>query len=420
MKAVLLTILILSCASLAWAGGPAKAPANPEAAWTNWPWKDANFFPITVWLQSPKNAQKFKDMGINLYVGIFSGPKYEDLEAYEKAGMPVICSQTEGALKYAKEKPGGVIVAWMHGDEPDNAQAIAHWKSIEDLKAAWPESTKKTLAEWGTYGPPIPPKTIVADYEKIKKNDPTRPVMLNLGQGVAYDRYGGRGYRSGKTEDYPEYMRGCDIASFDIYPVVHNKPEIKGNLWFVPLGVERLLKWGDGKKIVWNCIECTPISSDTAIASPQQIKTEVWMSLIAGSQGIIYFVHEFKPKFIEAGVLSHPEQAKAIAEVNKQITSLAPVLNSPTIAGGVTVKSSDEKAPVAAVMKQLGGATYVFAVAMRDQECAASFQFAKVVGGDTKAEVPDEGRTIPVKGGAFQDKFKGYEVHLYKVPAPGK
>jgi hypothetical protein len=141
------------------------------------------------------------------------------------------------------------------------------------------------------------------------------------------------------------------------------------------------------------------------------------MSLIAGSQGLIYFVHEWKPDFSEPGVLRHPEQVTAITEVNKQITALAPVLNSPTIAGGVTVRSSDDKAPVAVMMKQLGGVTYVFAVAMRDQECTATFRFAKAAGGDAKAEVLDEGRTVEVKGGAFEDKFKGYEVHLYKIPA---
>jgi hypothetical protein len=414
MKTFILLSLILALASSAWAADPA-APANPYASYANWPWKDANFFPITVWLQDPKNADAYKAAGVNLFVGIFTGPKAEDLAAFEKAGMHVICDQNEAALKYVQSKPNGAIVGWMHGDEPDNAQDIKGWKSIEDIKAAWPESTPKTLKEWGEYGPPIPARTIVADYERVKKLDPTRPVMLNLGQGVAYDHYNGRGYRSGKLEDYPQYIKGCDIVSFDIYPVTHDTKEIKGNLWFVAQGVDRLVKWGEGKKIVWNCIECTQGGKPPAIASPSQIKTEVWMSLIHGSNGLIYFCHEFEPKFIEAGLLSHPAQLKAVSEVNHQILSLAPVLNSPTVPGLLTVKSSDEKVPVSVMVKQLGGATYVFAVAMRDGETTASFQFSKVAGGDATAEVIDEGRTIPVKGGAFEDKFKGYEVHIYKV-----
>ena len=43
-------------------------------------------------------------------------------------------------------------------------------------------------------------------------------MLLNLGQGVAFDNYIGRGVRRNHPEDYPEYVKGCDIASFDIYP----------------------------------------------------------------------------------------------------------------------------------------------------------------------------------------------------------
>src|SRR5947207_10663119 len=59
------------------------------------------------------------------------------------------------------------------------------------------------------YGPPVSPATVVADYERIKRADPSRPVLLNLGQGVAWDQYIGRGTRRNHPEDYPEYLKGC-------------------------------------------------------------------------------------------------------------------------------------------------------------------------------------------------------------------
>jgi hypothetical protein len=412
MKFVTLSILVLLCAAPAFAQGEAGKAANPYAGYANWPMKDANFFPIAVWMQSARKADQYKAAGVNLYVAVSDRMDAKGFADFEKAVMHIICSQNPTALQYAKDHPNGVIAGWMHGDEPDNAQDIKNWKSIEDIKAAWPESTKATLKDWGQYGPPIPPKTIVADYEQIKKNDPTRPVMLNLGVGVADETYVGRGYRARKLDDYPEYVKGCDIVSFDIYPVV-SKGAVKGNLWYVPQGVDRLVKWGEGKKAVWDCIECTHISAPPAIASGDQIKTEVWMSLIHGSRGLIYFCHEFKPAFIEAGMLAHPEQLKAVTEVNHQILALAPVLNSPTIEGGAEVKSSDEKCPVSVMVRKFDGSTYVFAVAMRDAETTASFKLK--AGGDATAEVIDEGRTVPVKGGAFEDKFKGYGVHLYKI-----
>jgi hypothetical protein len=173
------------------------------------------------------------------------------------------------------------------------------------------------------------------------------------------------------------------------------------------------VQWSEGRKVVWNCIECTHIGHPPAIASPAQIRTEVWMSLIHGSRGLIYFVHEFNPRFIEAGLLAHEQQAQAVAAVNRQIGSLAAVLNALTVDHGVEVQSSNDQTPVAVMVKDAGGARYVFAVAMREQETTATFTLPGRTGG--QIEVLDENRTLPVKDGQFQDRFEGFEVHLYKV-----
>src|SRR5205085_3957803 len=140
--------------------------------------------------QSTRNAERYKAIGINTYVALYRGPTDEQLAALEKAGMYAVVHQNERSLKYRDSK---VIVAWMHGDEPDNAQPV------------------RGPQRWG---PPVPPEKIVADYERIKATDPTRPVLLNLGQGVAWDNWRGRGVRSRHPEDYPQYLKGCDIASF--------------------------------------------------------------------------------------------------------------------------------------------------------------------------------------------------------------
>src|SRR4029450_2313756 len=152
------------------------------------------------------------------------------------------------------------------------------------------------------YGPPILPEVIVRSYQTMKKADRSRPVLLNLGQVVAWDNYIGRGVRRNHPEDYPEYVQGCDIASFDIYPVVHERPEGSGKLWFVAPGVERLIKWS-GERVVWNCLECTRISNLERKPAPHQVRCEAWMSLIHGSRGLIYFLHQFKPVFREDALL---------------------------------------------------------------------------------------------------------------------
>jgi hypothetical protein len=351
---------------------------------------DPAFFPISVWLQDPANAERFKAAGINCYVGLWQGPTEEQLTALARAGMPVICEQNETGLKH-KDDP--VIAGWMHGDEPDNAQSLGEGKG---------------------YGPPVPAAEIVISYRAIRKADPSRPVLLNLGQGVAWDNWYGRGVRTNHPEDYPPYLEGCDIASFDIYPAVHDSPEVAGNLWYVGKGVERLKKWTGGRKIVWNCIEASRIDNEKTKPTARQIEAEVWMALIHGSRGLIYFVHQFKPKFIEASLLEDPELLPAVTAVNGRIRELAPVLNGPTVEGAGDVMPEPSVVPIAVMAKRHGGALYVFAVAMRDSPVEGSFQLKRVSVSAT-AEVLGEGRTVEVVAGRFQDRFDGYGVHIYRI-----
>src|SRR4051812_43509763 len=114
-------------------------------------------FPIAVWLQAPKNVERFKAIGINTYVGLWEGPTEAQLAELKQAGMNVICAQNEVGLKHLADK---TIVGWMHGDEPDNAQPVLG------------------ISRWGS---PIPAEKVVADYKRIKANDPSRPVLLNVG-----------------------------------------------------------------------------------------------------------------------------------------------------------------------------------------------------------------------------------------------
>jgi hypothetical protein len=248
----------------------------------------------------------------------------------------------------------------------------------------------------------------------MRAADPTRPVFLGLGQGVAWDNWKGRGTRRNHPEDYPEYVKGCDIASFDIYPVVHQSPEVAGKLQFVARGVERLVNWAGTNRIVWNCIECTRIYQPHAKATPQQVRCEVWMSLVHGSRGLVYFVHEWKPRFNESALLDDPEMLVAVTAINRQITRLAPVLNSPTVKDAVEVASENEDVPVAAMAKQADNALYLFAVGMGDGKTTAKFTLKNFTSGQA-VEVLDENRTLTAKNGVFADNFGSWAVHLYRI-----
>ena len=385
------------------------------APWQNGQSTDPGFFPIAVWLQSPNNAGRYQAIGINLYVGLWQGPTEAQMNTLRRFNMPVICHQNEWARQHLDEK---LIVAWMHGDEPDNAHKFAsYWQGDKDrIKAGWPEIYERLGLDskpYRGYGPPVPPAWIINDYQGIKRVDPVRPVLMNLGQGVAWEDYIGRGERTGMLEDYPAYIQGCDIVSFDIYPACHSKPAVAQKLWYVPRGVDRLRAWAGPSKPVWTCIECTQINHPTTKATPEQIKCEVWMAIIHGARGLIYFSHTWQPSFVEAGLLADQRTAEAVRDINAQVQTLASVINGPTLEGEVKTSTTPRATQVDTTVRKTEDALYVFAVDMQGKTTCANFQIKDFDTG--KAEVLGEGRSLTIREGRFTDDFNPWGVHIYRV-----
>lgn len=358
------------------------------------PITDPDDFPITVWLQSSRAAEQYRDAGFNAYCNLVRKGDWESELATLKANdLYLITGFDEEAL----ESPdSNIIIAWAHGDEPDNAQR---------------------KPDGDGYDPPIEPSVIVEDYEKIKNADPTRPVLLNLSQGVAWAGWWGRGTRTNHPEDYAEYAKGADIVSYDIYPATHRVDDIRGKLEIVAYGIDRLKEWAPGKP-VWTYIECTRINNPDILPTPDQTRAIVWMSLIHGVDGLIYFSHQFKPNFIEAGLLADPEMTAAVTVMNKRIRSLAPVLKRGQDASQyVEVTLAKPDSPIDTMIRRgPDGALYIFAVNMRNVDNAATFSTKLITKG--KIEVLDEDRSLALKGGVFSDAFGPYAVHLYRITAP--
>lgn len=360
--------------------------------WSNGPPANAAFFPLGVWLQSPTHLREFKEIGINMFVGFWGDLDRNSLETFADNGMALIVGQNSVGLTSQQNR---AIIGWNQPDEPDNAQPSGIFG----------------------HGPCLTPTQIVYGYNAIKEKDTTRPVMLNFGRGVSDTTWTGRGMCIGRTVSYyPLAVVGGDIISFDIYPVA----EYRGRLELMPKGLDNLKTWigmSGTSKIMWNVVEAVPINSGITPTAFQE-RAEVWMSIIHGSQGIIYFVHQFgtdgRKLVREDGIFNFPSLINAVGTINAQITALAPVLNSGTIANGVRV-TSPKTTPISTLVKRYNGSTYVFAVAMLNNDGRATFTLPNIERGTI--EVLDESRQLQLTNGVFEDDFVGYGVHLYKVDA---
>src|SRR5207247_1782810 len=121
------------------------------------------------------------------------------------------------------------------------------------------------------------------------------------------------------------------------------------------------------------------------------------------------------PAFQEASLLEDKELLQAVTALNKQIQELAPVLNSPSILKAVEVRSGVPDVPIASMVKQHAGVSYVFAVNMRNQPARGLFRIQGSADA-ASVEVLQESRALAAHEGEFADEFLAYGVHLYRVP----
>ncbi len=370
--------------------------------WPQGPSSDPNYFPLGVWLQSPADAALYHQAGINFYDGLWEGPTVSQLETLKNARMQTVCDLNDTALQYkdvtlSDGRP--LIMGYSHYGEPDNMQDN-------------PE---------GGLDLPIPTSVVQSSYFNIKNLDPNRPVFLNLSQGIGNDggTWVGQGGYIVPDRDYPEYILGSDVISFDIYPMDCERTNTCQDAWRVALGVDRLFGYAPQGHIVWNTIETSDICGNDRQATVEEIRAEVWMSIIHGAKGLTYFIHgKTSIDDFDYRAILRPENADRLAgftQINHQVQSLAPVIHSPDQNHLAVMQSLEGDSPVDFAVKIYEGATYIFSVSMRQPQTIKQFQVKSIP--DSSVEVLGEDRTLSLVNGTFSDTFTGYEAHLYKIDA---
>lgn len=368
---------------------PIDVSKIPPGTFTKSVLDDPAFFPIAVWLQPAGMASRYQEIGVNLFVaGSDSYPAPRDrafLDEIAKFGMHAICTFDEKAVaEKLYEHPA--FIGWHTTDEPE-------------------------LTNQATGTMFFTPEEMLASFAKIRSADATHPAFLNLGCGVAHERFTG-GVAS--DEQYRKYAAACDILCFDVYPCNSLGADGPNRLYMVAKGIDRLRKWGGPNKRVWAWIEANKFTGaeqkDSRSPTPQEVKSEIWMALVHGANGYGFFCHSFAPPMKVSGIT--PEMMQALKTINAEVKSLAPVLNSPTVANAVKVEA-DTDGRVDVMVKKVAGATYLFAINMRPRPLQARLTVAKV--GETTATVLFENRKVELKSGIFSDSFGPFAVHAYQI-----
>ncbi|MFC7403019.1 hypothetical protein ACFQQD_11935 [Citricoccus sp. GCM10030269] len=170
-----------------------------------------------------------------------------------------------------------------------------------------------------------------------------------------------------------------------------------------------------GSKPVWAFIEIGQPFQDGTEAPPSvaQIRAAVWSSLVHGARGIVYFGHSFGGPCPTFHVLRDCGSAllEGVSDINAEVTSMAPVLNAPTIEGAVQVEGD-----VDATVTWHQGSLYILSTAASPEPGGARFRLDCVR--DATVNVVGENRRLTVHDGQFTDGFPDETtVHLYEIAA---
>ncbi len=275
----------------------------------------------------------------------------------------------------------------------------------------------------------VPPAVLRAWTYASHLNDPHHPVVTNLSgyqylphygtYGADYDFVNNAFIFSGKRQFV------LDGMGFDIYPLEYrlgvnlNKAD-RGPIDLYVEALDRFVANQYGLIPMLSFVEVCDInrSRNTPGPTEDQVLMEAWLNVVHGIKGVNWF-HYFEYDTIQYG---------AMTKFTDQVNRLAPVILGPEPDIHVSDNANVQANRVDTMVRYHDGYIYVFAVRLTEPDpitgslytiiepatIAVNFQLDTPV--SSLAEVVDEGRSVPVAGGAFSDTFARNAVHIYRIP----
>ncbi|KAA0977554.1 hypothetical protein FQ154_07475 [Paeniglutamicibacter gangotriensis] len=366
--------------------------------------EESGYFPLGVWLESvvdPIDVEKDVDVGLNTYIdltensdpSLLAGSNIRYMTSWDAPGRygAVLADEVDmwggpGSAKWTGRWPG-------QGEICSPAKAKCGYTVQNELMGAVPSG----MLRYANYGKgatfwetDAEATRFVSEFQDIVSADNywfTDPHICVESQG-------------GLILDSPRQLKESECR----------RPSNYG--WTVDR-VRNLVEPAESIP-VWSFVEVGhPFTEPGAptITGPQ-IRAAVWSSIIHGARGIVYFNHNLSGECPTQHALRDcgVELRDHVRSLNRQVTELAPVLNSVFLDG--ILETSGE---IDASVKVYDGDIYVLAGVSGGQRTRATFDLECVA--DGRAEVVFEGRDIAVEDGILMDNFSdSNSVHIYKIP----
>lgn len=192
-----------------------------------------------------------------------------------------------------------------------------------------------------------------------------------------------------------------DIVGIDPYPVPNQPLSL---VWRYVKDTVRVS--GEGK-IVWAAIQAFAKKvpdGPTRYPTPIELRNMVYQALVAGASGILYFSYEWD------GVLEErdPRLWAALGSVNREVTTLAPVLvDGRPSTGKVRLRLDGD---VRSLVREWSGKTYVILVNIGPTEAKVEVQQRQRV--EAVESLFDDRWFVPIRG-RLTDVLEPYGVRVF-------
>jgi hypothetical protein len=463
---------VLNLPRVTWEGGPAYWSKFPKAVAAGW--TQASFFPISVFLPNPGDAQALRAVGINLAMGV-------NHDVTDTSYTPRILRMTDPDRNPATEDGLFAIPQkeyegpgeWTPAELGSDYRAVG-WFITDECEMGYSGCGNGAWDEYTEYN------TQKSRTDAVRAYNDGRFVHSNFGNGVA------RTWWSPDMMD--EHTKLMDSSSVDKY--AYTSPNIWNSTdgvipmsqnWPKNANAHTAAAYGwiidqmrlfmkaepapgnpapaepEGLRPAWAFVETAmPFLFGEAGATsitPDQLEGAVWNSIVHEARGVAYFPQNNDAcggySVINADSTSAACQQQLAARKTKlttlhaQIRALAPVINTQSFVwnfsnDGIVANNVDT------MLKTFNGYAYIFAAVGLEYtgvdtshcEMINAENVCKQLGTNqptgtknfilppgitgTSVEVVDEGRTLPVVNGSFADNFANeYSHHIYKIALAG-